>query len=425
MSRGDHGVGDRSSAPTLFDAAPFFAAKAVVNPELAAPLTRRAKALAMFFQEQKAHSAVKTTIVMKYFPLWLQIISRRRPNQKLAYIDLFAGPGIYDDGTESTPILVAKHILSQEALRATVLMLFTEKKAKYFRALQRNIAAIPGIERLKYKPYILRQSADDSAIPDYYESRSIVPTFMFLDPFGYSGISLRLIGAVLKDWACEVMLFWNFNRINSAIRNNKVRANMDALFGSTRVDQLRMDLKGVSSEELREGIILEALRSALDEVKGRYMQVFRFRNEAGRLTHHLVFVTKSLLGQRLVKDIMAKESSSCDLDGVSSFEFRTGPPPPLPTLSLLDGQGSATAMQGLQNDLLAAFRGQSLTVEAIYEQHNYGTPFILKNYQEALRRLFYDEAKVSLGKGLTVVSPTSLAKRAMSPKYVVVFDKIL
>ena len=50
-----------------------------------------------FFKEAKEQSLVKTAIVSKYFWVWAKVIisTTKRYNGKIAYIDLFAGPGRY------------------------------------------------------------------------------------------------------------------------------------------------------------------------------------------------------------------------------------------------------------------------------------------------------------------------------------------
>ena len=58
-----------------------------------------------FFEEQKEQSSIKSTIIAKYFYIWAKIIisaQKRFPHhsQKIAYIDLFAGPGRYKDRTQ-------------------------------------------------------------------------------------------------------------------------------------------------------------------------------------------------------------------------------------------------------------------------------------------------------------------------------------
>ena len=55
-----------------------------------------------FFQEQNEQSLIKARIVSKYFSAWAKVMlaaQKKYPMQpqKMAYIDLFAGPGRYYD----------------------------------------------------------------------------------------------------------------------------------------------------------------------------------------------------------------------------------------------------------------------------------------------------------------------------------------
>jgi three-Cys-motif partner protein len=61
-----------------------------------------------FFDESTEQSRIKATIVRDYFWAWAQVMVPTVKKQKgrIAYIDLFAGPGRYKDGTKSTPLLV-------------------------------------------------------------------------------------------------------------------------------------------------------------------------------------------------------------------------------------------------------------------------------------------------------------------------------
>jgi three-Cys-motif partner protein len=63
-----------------------------------------------FFDESTAQSRIKVTIVHAYFWAWVKVIvatqKKWKHENRIAYIDLFAGPGRYKDGTKSTPILI-------------------------------------------------------------------------------------------------------------------------------------------------------------------------------------------------------------------------------------------------------------------------------------------------------------------------------
>ena len=57
-----------------------------------------------FFSSQKEKSRVKTLIVTEFFKAYFPIISSTDLNRDVWYIDLFCGPGCYEDGTPSTPV---------------------------------------------------------------------------------------------------------------------------------------------------------------------------------------------------------------------------------------------------------------------------------------------------------------------------------
>jgi len=52
-----------------------------------------------FFDSPRNQSQVKAEIVARYFSSWASIILNSRDVSRIAYIDLYAGRGEYDDGT--------------------------------------------------------------------------------------------------------------------------------------------------------------------------------------------------------------------------------------------------------------------------------------------------------------------------------------
>ncbi len=68
---------------------------------------------ASFFEESKEQSLIKAEIVRKYFWAWAKVVvsvAKSRGEDRIAYIDLFAGPGRYKDGPKSTPLLVLEWV---------------------------------------------------------------------------------------------------------------------------------------------------------------------------------------------------------------------------------------------------------------------------------------------------------------------------
>ncbi|MFC1485859.1 three-Cys-motif partner protein TcmP, partial [Candidatus Latescibacterota bacterium] len=262
-----------------------------------------------FFDESREQSKVKSTIVSKYFVAWANVIigtqKRNQKDKRIAYIDLFAGPGHYNDGTVSTPILILKKTIESEDFSQRLVTIFNDKNKRYTDSLKQAIFNLPGIERLKNKPEILTQEVNDKIVRQL-EKRKIIPTLFFIDPWGYKGLSLRLVNSVLKDWGCDCIFFFNYNRINMGLSNAKVQEHMVALFGKQRAELLRQKIEGKPPDD-RERIIIEELCQALKETWPQFVLPFRFKDDHGiRTTHHLIFVSKNFLGYHIMKEIMAK-----------------------------------------------------------------------------------------------------------------------
>lgn len=340
----------------------------------------------IFFNQRTQRSETKTAIVTKYFDAWARVMHGAQRNNpafsqnKLAYIDLYAGKGKYDDGTPSTPLIILDTVINNPVLSQKVVTIFNEGKKEFAEELWKNIEALPGIEKLKYEPDVFYQPVNEK-ITKYYEQRQLVPALLFVDPFGYKGLTLDLINAVIRNWGCDCIFFFNYNRLNPAIRNPKVKPHIDALFGEERANELRELVRDMSTEQ-RESVIIPAITKALTERHANYVIPFRFaREESESTSHYLIFLTKNERGYGIMKDIMGKHSTS-QIQGVPTFEFNLHP----------DKQPLFTMMQKPIDDLVVRLpkdmAGKTMSVEEVFFKHSPGSNYILKNYQTALRTLW-------------------------------------
>jgi three-Cys-motif partner protein len=334
-----------------------------------------------FFDEAREQSLVKTAIVSKYFWAWAKVIipTAKKLGGRIAYIDLFAGPGRYKDGTRSTPLLVLEQAIKDDDMRQMLVTIFNDADSNNTQSLETAIKALNNIDTLKHKPQIFTQEVGEEIVK-MFEQMRLVPTLFFVDPWGYKGLSLRLVNSVLKDWGCDCIFFFNYNRISMGLPNQVVDQHMNALFGEQGADELRRKLGPLKPYE-KELTIVEELAEALKEMGGKYVLPFRFKNEKGnRTSHHLIFVSKHFRGYEIMKEIMAYESSSAD-QGVPSFEYSPASyrQPLLFELS--------RPLDDLEEMLLTKFAGRRVIMEQVYQEHNVGTPYIKKNYKGVLRKL--------------------------------------
>lgn len=335
-----------------------------------------------FFNESREQSAVKAAIVSKYFWSWANVImpqAQKSRDPKIAYLDLFAGPGRYKDGKKSTPLLILEKAIHDPMMSEMLVTIFNDGNKNNAQDLQNAIDQISGIENLKYRP-IVRNNEVGSEMVELFSSISLVPTLFFVDPWGYKGLSLQLVNSVLKNWGCDCIFFFNYNRINMGLNNPLVQEHMAALFGDERTDVLRKKLESLSPEE-RESCIVEELCKALGANEGRYVLPFSFKNDAGtRTSHHLIFVSKSVRGYSIMKEIMARESSLHE-QGVPSFDYNPADRR-FPLLFELN-----RPLDDLEQMLLVKFANCTLTMKDIYEQHHVGHRFIERNYKEVLKQM--------------------------------------
>lgn len=334
-----------------------------------------------FFEEQKQQSLIKTEIVRKYFWAWSKVIipSAKKYSGKIAYIDLFAGPGFYGDGSKSTPILILERAIQESDLRNMLVALFNDANPEHAASLARAINSLPGIESLKYRPTVCNDEVD-IGFEKVFSDKNLVPSLLFLDPWGYKGLSIDLIGSVLKNWGCDCILFFNYNRIQVSLTNPKVTEHMDALFGKERAEKLKGQLDAVPAEE-KELTIIEAVTEALHDAGATYVLPFCFKDDHRHCTsHHLILATKHPRGYQIMKDIMAKESSS-DIQGVPSFEYN---PATIRQMLLYE---YSRPIEDLEEMLLTEFAGKTQTMKEIFEQHNVGKRFVSRNYKDALLHL--------------------------------------
>jgi three-Cys-motif partner protein len=257
-----------------------------------------------FFHAKSERSRVKSEIVAKYFRAWTRVIlstAKRRPDPRIAYIDLFAGPGRYKDDSKSTALLVLEQAIEDPDLCQMLTSFLNDKDSNNTHALRAALDALPGIDSLKHRPEILMTEVGQELAKIFAELK-LVPTLSFIDPFGYKGVSLALLESLFKDWGSDCIFFFNYTRINMGISNDAVAQHMAALFGPERLGSLKKVCKDLEPAK-REALIMGQLEEALVALGGKYVLRFAFKHSGGaRTSHYLVFVCKAFLGYDIMKE---------------------------------------------------------------------------------------------------------------------------
>ncbi len=325
-----------------------------------------------FFEKPTEASRLKMEIVGGYFDSYMNVLAR---NRDVGYADLFAGPGRYGNGDKSVPVVICEKVVADERLRKFVRLWFNEGDQDFHAELKRNVGAVEGISTLKHRPSITKIVISKSLAPRM-EQLSI-PTFVFADPSGYKGLSLRLITSALKGFGNDCLFFFNYSRVNMKLGYPVMNESIDTFFEHDRAAALRAEIQALSPPA-REKKVLSAIEEALRQA-GALPLSFAFRTrEGGATSHHLVFASKNKKGVGIMKRLMNQASSQI-VDGVGSWDFnpRDNEEPRLPF----------SRLEEIRQRVLSVFAGRMLTFEQIIAEETPSTRYTDSNYRDALLEL--------------------------------------
>jgi len=360
-----------------------------------------------FFDIQSEASGVKARIISKHFDSWSSIVLKEatKLGQKIAYIDLYCGPGRYGDGKMSTPLLVLERAIKKPELTKSLVTIFNDEDPEAIEKLKAEVSNLPGVTSLAVPPVLMNTKVGPET-EQYFRSTSTVPSFTFIDPFGYTGLTLDLIEGVTKNWGCDCIFFFSYSSINRALSaQNIFTSRMAALFGAERAAKLEEQMQSIKGSHGRnpidrEEIIIDTLTEALQELNRAktYVRTFRFK-KGKRTSHMLIFVTKSPKGYRVMSQIMAREGHM-DRKGIPHFTYYDEPPS-------VD-QLFYPEFDALKKDLCERYAGQRMAMNAIFEEHSLRRNYISSNYKDALNELEQE--------GLIAADPPASARRVVNQK---------
>jgi spore photoproduct lyase len=346
----------------------------------------------------REHTKVKHILLEKYLAAWIPILGKYNP--KICYFDGFAGRGEYIDESTGEVLALGSPII---ALRVA------DKKADYFGKLlcvfieknkdnYKNLEEVLEREKSKIKSWekieIIKEN-DEFAnvigqIFDYLEKEGsiLVPSFFFVDPFGFSGIPFKIIKKILSNPRTEVFFTFMIRDINRFLKIPKVEEHLDALYPTPEWQEI---YKMKDWQERDKALLYLYLKSLHEEAGVKYTWTFRVcMDEKYQTLYYLIHATNNFKGHSIMKSIMHNQS----VDG--SFAYLG--PKDISERSQMRLFNIHDIKQ-LKRYLLEKFKGKTLTYDEIQEKvcepWYEEPPYIDKHYREALKEL-EDEGKITV-----------------------------
>ena len=242
------------------------------------------------------HTPGKHRVLRRYLDAWYPILGMSQ--ERILFIDGFAGPGEYAGGEPGSPI-VAMHALRDHAARgrmkAEAVFLFVESDADRVAHLRRLV----GIE-LTTLPPGTRVSVEHgkfdttmSTVLDGLESKGqqLAPAFLMADPFGVSGTPLSVVQRVLRHPKSEVYISFMYEAISRFRGTDEFAPHLDGLFGTPDW----RDGIGIVDAEQKKAFFFSLYRDRLKAAGATQVVHFELYKGA-RLIYAIFFGTKHLIG---------------------------------------------------------------------------------------------------------------------------------
>lgn len=323
------------------------------------------------------HTQAKHEILRRYLGAWLPILLAKFGKARI--VDGFAGPGKYAGGESGSPIITFQTLLThpskdvQNAVhKGKTELIFIEQDARRSDHLQqllqqqKQALACP----LDLKTRVITGTFVDemrkilNVMERQYVLRDSIPTFVFIDPFGYSHTPLSIITRIMNLPMCEVLITVISDEINRFldVDYRTKEQHYDILFGTDEWRQITQNTPDPTERMRRQHDLYR--HQLLTAVRAKYVRSFRMRNRHNTTDYFLFFATNSSKGLLKMKEAM------WGVDATGSFEFSDFSNPYQPLL--LD----KPKYIDLQERLSKEFQGKTVPIEVIEEYVLAETPYI-------------------------------------------------
>ncbi len=353
----------------------------------------------------KEHTRVKHELLEKYLGGWLPILGRW--NDRLLIIDGFAGRGEYVDGSEGSPIILLRK--ANELLNAgrvtEVICGFVERDPTNFKSLQDAVTSamgmFPEVRVLEPRNDSFEKVADQII---QTANGKIIPSFWFIDPFGFTGISFETVELIMSLERSEVFITLMLRDIGRFLSHPQLTDTFDGLFGT---GDWRHIVQSNQAGAAKERELLELYVAQLQSL-GCMVTSFRVcMDEKVQTIYYMVHATNHPKGRRLMKDVMYRQGS----EGVFAY---MGPQDQMTRLQKTLFQEDP--IPELKENLLFSQAGKTMSFEDLRNKCCDDDELRDPDYRKALQELRAEEV-------IEVRSVTSKTPRGLSGDDLITFPR--
>jgi len=175
-------------------------------------------------------TGLKLVLEKYYVPSYLNILA---PRMKVAYVDLFAGPGLNRIGEQKVPIpgspLIPVAVRDPLKKHSFSRFIFSETEPEYSNALAARVALFP---EMSAATQIIRQDANKvvELLPGILKEHQIGHCFVFVDPEGLEFKWNSMVSIVSKT-NCDLLINFPSSGIQRNLQNPETVSAVQSFLG--------------------------------------------------------------------------------------------------------------------------------------------------------------------------------------------------
>lgn len=269
--------------------------------------------------KRSPHTEGKHLVLEHYLNAWFPILGMGKRNDRILFVDGFAGPGEYEGGEEGSPVVAMRVLAAHSAskrINAEVVFVFIEKESERAQHLKRLVAQwLPKLPQ-RARVHVLEGSFDSlmTDVLDLLDQQktNMAPALVMMDPFGIKGIPINVIRRILANRMCEVYVTFMWEAINRHIEAPEFEDHLTKLFGTNEWKRC-IRLAGRDRKLLLHRLYRRQLKAA-----GASEVVHYHLLKGNRLKYSIFFGTDHRLGSDRMKEAIWKA------DPTGDYSFRGG-----------------------------------------------------------------------------------------------------
>lgn len=256
---------------------------------------------------KQPHTEAKHALLANYLERWFGVMSTRGDINRLLIVDGFCGPGKYSGGEDGSPLIALRAAARIRQPAKQVELIFIDKDQEAIQALSELVEPFRKVGHLTIN--LIHGDFADVApglVNERIDAARHVPTFAFIDPFGWSGVDFAVLEKMFELQSAEILFNLMTDSINRFVTGHP-DPSIQAHFAKMFSDEARSRIAHSSSRP--EAIKLEFV-SRLQSIS-KYVLPFTMRVR-GRHFNDLVWAGNHVRGNVLMKEVMYGVSKDVD-----------------------------------------------------------------------------------------------------------------